>query len=194
MWLSEEVDAGQIIDQVTFEITPFDTCATVYEKVAQANRTMILGLLGALRGGRRPGTEQGKTDEPLLPRRKPSDGLVNWEETAKEVYDFVRALTRPYPGAFSFMDGRRWRIWSAALLPGDDPGGRAGEVVGPLLSPEDGACGLIVACGRGAIALLEIETDDDERLSGGALAQLQWTGRRWAENGPSAGNRSASGR
>lgn len=181
MWLAEDVDAGAVIDQTAFPITPYDTCATLYARVAESNRDMILRLLPRLEAGERPGQPQAGTGEPLLPRRRPADGLIPWENGSGAVYDFIRALTRPYPGAFGWLDGRRWTVWSAALIPtnGGPPAGRPGEILGPVLSPVDAACGLAVACGKGMVQLLEIEGDGGERLAGRQLADLPWTGRAW---------------
>lgn len=181
MWLGDDVDSGPILDQTTFCITPYDTCATLYERVAESNREMLLRLVSRLLAGERfDGARQPDAGEPALPRRRPSDGLIDWRSDARRVYDFVRALTRPYPGAFSFLDGHRWTIWSAALLPIAAPAGaEPGQVVGPVLSPAFGACGQVVACGRGTIIVLEAEADDHTVLAGVPLGDQPWTGRRW---------------
>jgi methionyl-tRNA formyltransferase len=186
IWLAEDVDAGEIIDQRAFPITPYDTCATLYAQVAATNRDMLLALWPQLAAGERPGRPQPSAGEPVLPRRRPADGRIGWEQPAKALYDFVRALTRPYPGAFSWMDGRRWRIWQAALPPKGGRGagvfdGDAGEVLGPVVSPVEDACGQLVACGGGgALMLLELEDDTGVVLRGRALSEQRWTARRWS--------------
>src|SRR5690606_26752429 len=108
-------------------------------------------------------------------RRRPEHGCIAWDQPARAVYDFVRALTRPYPGAFSFLDGQRWTIWRATLLPSalaahDAPG----TVIGPAVSPAPEACGHVVACGEGCIIVNEVEAADGMRLEGFALAQQPW--------------------
>jgi methionyl-tRNA formyltransferase len=191
IWLTEEVDEGRLIDQIAFPITPFDTCATLYERVAESNQIMIERVLGELFAGRIPGTVQATTDEPLLPRRRPADGLIRWTECSASIYNFVRALTRPYPGAFSFLDGVCWTVQASALLPGAvsaaTVGRRAGEIVGASLSPWEDACGLVIQCGEGQLLLLEIEDREGRVLRGRELAlrgtaDFQggcWTGRTW---------------
>jgi methionyl-tRNA formyltransferase len=183
IWLAEGVDSGDIIDQRPIPITPYDTCASLYERVAETNRDMILGVIPKLMAGEKPGRRQPATDEPNLPGRKPDDGLINWSGSNLEVYDFVRALTRPYPGAFSWLDGQRWTVWQCALLPGSSSTAAApGRVIGPLLSPVDGACGQVIGCGQGAIALLEIESESGEILSGRRLSDQQWEGKSWTND------------
>jgi len=179
MWLAEGVDAGELIDQTSFCVTPYDTCATLYERVAQSNREMLLRLLPRLLAGERPGVPQQHTDEPVLPRRRPADGLIDWSQRGGAVYDFVRALTKPYPGAFGWLDGKRWRIWQAALVPGTPGPARPGEVIGPVVSPLEASCGQLVACGTGAVLLLELEADDGEILRGRRLSEQPWSGKVW---------------
>lgn len=180
IWLAEDVDAGAVIDQRAFCITPYDTCATVYAKVAESNREMLLRLLPRLLAGERPGAPQPATPDPLLPRRRPADGAIDWRRDARAVYDFVRALTRPYPGAFGYVDGQRWIAWQAALLPSVSGNGAApGQIFGPVISPEPGACGLAVRCGLGSVTVLELESEDGTVLRGPALAEQPWTGKTW---------------
>jgi len=182
IWLEEQLDAGQIIDQVSFPITPYDTCASLYEKVAESNREMILRLVPRLLAGERPGRAQPHTDEPILPRRRPEDGLIDWHKPAPEVYNFIRALTRPYPGAFSWLDGRRYRVWDAVLLPDEVyPGAEPGRVLGAAchMYPAH-ASGQVVACGRGAVILVDLESDDGIVWQGRDLSEQSLLGKVWS--------------
>ncbi|HWC73502.1 MAG TPA: methionyl-tRNA formyltransferase [Gemmatimonadales bacterium] len=181
MWLAEGVDEGDIIAQRTFPISPYDTCATLYAQVAASNRDMLLELLPRLLKGERPGRPQERGTEAVLPRRKPADGRIAWDSPAPAVYDFVRALTRPYPGAFSVLDGKRWCVWEAALPPvvGSVGGAQPGDVLGPVVSPSASACGQLVACGSGAVILLELEDEHGTLLHGRTLSDQPWIGKRF---------------
>ena len=188
IWLAEGVDRGAVIDQVTFSITPYDTCASLYNQVATSNRDMLLHLLPRLLAGERPGRPQPASEHPELPRRRPADGVIDWSRPSREVYDFIRALTRPYPGAFSWLDGTRWTVWQAALLlsgNGTTAPVEPGTVLGPLVSPVPEACGQMVACGdeadggKGVVVLLELAQEDGTILWGRDLSDRPWTGRTW---------------
>ena len=76
------------------------------------------------------------------------------------MYNFIRALTHPYPGAFSCLDGTRYLIWDAMLLPGEPyKHAKPGEFVGAAYHPQPAhSCGQVVACGEGAVLLLELES------------------------------------
>lgn len=172
MRLSEGVDAGDIMGQRPIPISPFDNVATLYDRVAETNCEMILELLKDLAEGSplraRPQSDDGS---PLLPRRRPEHGLLDWAQPARKVYDFIRALTRPYPGAFSGANGTRTMIWRSALLPVTGAMANPGTVLGSIVSDRPDACGLVVACSEGAVVLLEIEDADSKVWSGRELAQ-----------------------
>lgn len=172
MRLSEGVDAGDIVDQEPIPISQFDNVATLYNRVAETNCEMILELLKDMAEGS-PLRAQPQSDDgsPLLPRRLPEHGLLDWAQPAPKVYDFVRALTRPYPGAFSGANGTRTIIWRSALLPVTGRLAEPGTVLGQMVSDRPDACGLVVACSEGAVVLLEIEDADGKAWSGRELAQ-----------------------
>lgn len=179
LWLNDEPDGGDIIDQVAYPITPYDTCATLFRRAGDSTREMLVRVLPCLLAGERPGRPQPPTREPVLRRRRHADGRVDWSWSSHAVYDFVRALTRPSPGAFSWLGDRCWRIWQAALPALTVDVSRPGEVIGPVVSPVAEACGQLVACGNGAIVLLELEDAEGTVLRGRALSEQPWAGKRW---------------
>ena len=178
IWLEEGVDAGHLIDQQSFPITAYDSCTSVYDKVADSNRDMLLSLLRQLEAGERPGQPQQVTHEAVLPRRRPQDGVIHWNSSSEEIYNLVRALTRPYPGAFAFLNNQPYRIWTAARTPMTVSIAEAGTVMGPVHSPEPKACGQMVATADGAVLVLEVEDASGNVLQGPELSEQDWTGRR----------------
>jgi len=170
IWLDERVDEGDLIYQEKIEINPFDTCKSLYEKVAITNRIMITQALMDFHLGIFPRITQDFKGSPILPRRKPSDGKINWEKNAVEIYNFIRALVKPYPGAFFNEKEITFIIWDASVLnikcSFSSP---AGTVVDHLIGPEK--CGLIVQCGSNSIIILfEIEASETkETLVGESL-------------------------
>ena len=178
IWLEEGVDAGQLIDQRSFPITSYDSCTTVYDKVAESNLQMMLNLLRQLEAGERPGRPQQEPHEAVLPRRRPQDGVIDWNSSSEEIYNLVRALTRPYPGAFAYLNDQPFRIWSAARTPINQPIAAAGTVIGPVHSPEPKACGQMIATADGAVLILEVEDSSGNLLQGPELSEQDWIGRR----------------
>ena len=156
IWLSPDVDQGEIIDQIPFEITLYDDCDTLYKKVARTNSEMLLKALQSLSNGQKIGTPQGINTSQLLPRRRPNDGIIDFNKPAKEVYNFIRALKRPYPGSYATLNSEKVIFWRASLIDLDiclTPG----EIVIPIYSPETCSIGVAIGCKKGLIAVQEIE-------------------------------------
>lgn len=166
MWLTREVDAGAIVDQIEFPISLFDTCKTLYDRVAETNAEMLVKLINSLKKGVKPVMSiKNKTDEPILPRRRPKDGLINWNQSAKQIYDFIRALAKPYPGAFTFLNGKKYLLWEASVLP-MNCFEQAGTIIGTGYGFADKGTGICVSTTEGALWVNLIEDEIGEEYSG----------------------------
>lgn len=178
-WLDKAVDTGQIIEQMEIPITIYDTCETLYRKVAETNAVMLTRLLAALQCGTVPSAGiRNETEEPLLPRRRPKDGLIDWKQSGVRIYDFIRALTKPYPGAFTFLDGKKWLVWSAALLPisSERNGLGPGEIAGNAYSFSMPANGILVGTQGEVLLVTSMEDEHGTPYSGRELNELGMEG------------------
>lgn len=175
IWLVPNVDAGDVIDQRSFPISSYDTCRTIYDAVAESNREMLLSLLPKIADGIIPGSAQPESDAPLLPRRRPRDGEIDWKDSTSNIYNLVRAVTRPYPGATSTFRGQAYKIWTAAAMPELKTGLPPGTVIGPVRSPRPEGCGQLVSTGDGAILILEAENGLGRVITGRELCEQNWT-------------------
>lgn len=114
--MTDGADDGVILDEEWFDITPFDDIRTLYYKIGIVSRTMHLRTLPGLLAGTVVSRPQIGSPE-YYPKRTAADGLVQWEEwDVWRIHDFVRALTRPYAGAFGPLQGRQTRIWKAQVF------------------------------------------------------------------------------
>jgi methionyl-tRNA formyltransferase len=170
-FLDEGVDTGDIIAQRRIPILHEDTCATVYDKAAAAAIEMLKENLTLLKEGRAPRSPQDHARATVMPKRRPEDGVIDWSRGARDLHNWVRALTHPYPGAFSLVEGRRLFVWEARVCREKAPPGDPGEVVG-----SDPAGGLVVATGDGHLALRRVQWESGSEVEAAALAHLQ--GRR----------------
>jgi methionyl-tRNA formyltransferase len=147
----KEPDAGAIVDQEGVDIGPRDTAEEAFRKVLPCAQRILSRQIGALLAGRAVETPQDASQATYFGGRKPEDGRIDWTKTSREVFNLVRAVTDPYPGAFTDVGPSRLMVWwaepDAASLEGKR--GRPGEVL--ALSP------LIVATGDGAIELARTE-------------------------------------
>lgn len=111
--LDDGVDTGDIIAQRAFPISDDDTCATTYDKVAASEDEMIREVMPLLHQGCLPRRRQDDSRATLMPPRRPDDGRIAWRRPSRELHDWVRALTHPYPGAFTSFDGTPVFVWKA---------------------------------------------------------------------------------
>lgn len=149
-------DSGPIVGQVEVPIGPHETATTLYDRLVDAHVELVREYVPQLLAGTALMTPQDPRRASHWPKRMPADGLIDWETRAPYLYDWVRAQTRPYPGAFTFAGDRRVIIWRASVADSDETG-EAGVIL------EQRPEGFVVACGEGALLLEEIE------LEGGQL-------------------------
>lgn len=144
-------DSGAIVGQVVVDIEPDDTATTLFERISQAHLELVREYVPQLLGRTAPRIPQDPARASSWPRRRPADGIIDWETRAPYLYDWVRAQTRPYPGAFTYLGDEKVVVWQARAVDLSEPA-PAGTVVAQL--PD----GPVVACGEGALVLEEIET------------------------------------
>lgn len=107
--LDSGVDDGDIISQRAFPVEFNDTISKVYDKATKYAKEILLDALGNIEGIKyKP---QDKTKIKVYPPRTPEDGKIDFGKTALEIYNFIRAQTRPYPGAFSMVNGKKIILW-----------------------------------------------------------------------------------
>lgn len=106
-------DAGDIVDQEAFPIGPDETGVEVYAKMLPAaQRVLERSAPGVLRGTA-PRKPQDHAAATYFGRRRPSDGEILWRAAAEDVRNLVRAVTKPYPGAYTFAGTRKILVWRA---------------------------------------------------------------------------------
>lgn len=116
--LDEGMDTGPVLGQVRIPIEIDETSTTLYAKVEAAHRDLIRGAFEELESGRPSLSAQDHSKATTWPGRRPEDGELDLASlTAAEVDRYVRALTRPYPGAFVRQaDGSTLRIWGGRAI------------------------------------------------------------------------------
>lgn len=112
--LDEGVDDGDIISQEKIKIEEDDSIKEVYEKVTVVSKKILLNALQ--NSSSIVFTPQDKSKLKIYPQRKPDDGELNLTKSSKELYDFIRAQSSPYPGAFiRTIDGKKLIIEKARI-------------------------------------------------------------------------------
>lgn len=145
-------DAGDIVDQEAVSILAEDTTQDVFKKAVKAARLVLERQLDGLYQGTAPRKKQDETQASYFSGRKPEDGKIDWTQKAEAIYNLVRAVTHPYPGAFTDLNGKKLLVWWAKPIAGTV--GTPGQVIS--VDP------LVVATGSGNLELVNAEWEDDD--------------------------------
>ena len=110
-------DAGDIVGQLAVPIDPDEDATAVFAKVSNAAIKVMQAALPELLQGRVPRTPNVLANGSYFGGRKPEDGRIHWNQSAKQVHDLIRAVAPPYPGAFTDWQGARMVIAKSKLNP-----------------------------------------------------------------------------
>jgi methionyl-tRNA formyltransferase len=154
MYMDEGLDTGEILLQRGVEILPNDTGGSLHDRLAQIAPETLLESLRLLAAGNAPRIPQENTRATYAPKLKRGHGQIDWSESAEAMERKIRAYN-PWPGAFMKVDRQNLKIFSASVV---DLTGQPGEV---LRSDKD----LIVATGKGALSLAEVQLEGKRRMT-----------------------------
>lgn len=152
-YMDEAVDRGPIIAQAHVPIAWEDDALTVRAKLRSAGMELLRTWWPAIAAGTAPRIPQDHTQARYYRLRTPDDGLIDWSAPATRIYNLVRALVAPWPGAFTFFRGQRVVMRHVAV---------AKESLGPSrpgLISSVGEEGMRVGTGEGDLVVLELEVD-----------------------------------
>ncbi|MCX7634381.1 MAG: formyltransferase [Syntrophales bacterium] len=102
-YMVEKADAGDIVGQRAVAIAFTDTALSLYDKLCRAAAELLDELLPLIKAGRAPRIPQDERLATTYGRRRPEDGRIDWHWPAVRIYNLIRAVTEPYPGAFAYL-------------------------------------------------------------------------------------------
>lgn len=147
------IDEGPMYDQILAPFGVEDTIAEALKKADDIVDSMLARFVADWVDGQIQVRGQPKVEPSYCGLRMPEDGLIDWRASASQIHDFVRAQSRPYPGAFARLpDGRRLTVWKSAPEPRKFIG-----VPGAVC--EFSSSGAIVAAGEGALRIIEVQVE-----------------------------------
>ena len=157
MFMDTGMDTGDMLISRPEPILPADTAATLHDRLAVLGADTLLQTLQQLADNTLQPTRQDHDKATYAPLLKKQDGLIDWQKPAKKLEPFIRGMT-PWPGAWTFHNQNRLKILKAAPI--DEP---VSETAGTILKsfPEE----LVVATGKGALSILEIQGPSGKRLA-----------------------------
>jgi methionyl-tRNA formyltransferase len=164
--IAEGVDEGDIIDQVPVRIGPDDTIAGVLDTVTAAYLDILQRNIQKLVNNAAPRRQQDHSQATYCCKRLPQDNLINWSLPSSQIFNLIRALTTPYPGAFTTLNGKRLIIWEARRV--NRVRSYAGLVPGRIVEARPGE-GAVVLTGNGELVLTVVQLEGEDKVPAGTL-------------------------
>jgi len=141
-------DAGDIVAQRSWRIGPRDTAKDLFFRAVDEAKLLMREIWPAVRAGTAPKIKQDDAKATYRGRRRPDDGRIDWSQPSRRIDGLVRAVTDPFPGAFTLLGGRKLMVWQGSPAPGKG-------VPGTLI--DEG----LVATGDGAYRIERCEFPDE---------------------------------
>ena len=158
MYQSMDLDAGDLILQRRVPVDPDDTARTLEARLARVGADALVEALRLVAAGRAPRIPQDHAAATYAGKLEKEHGRIDWRKPARDVVNLIRAVD-PWPSAYTSHRGRLLKVWRAAAV---DHGEDAEP--GAVLDVREGG-GILVASGRGAVRLLEVQPEDRRRMS-----------------------------
>lgn len=158
-YLGNDIDNGNIVVQKTIVINKNDTAYDVYNRTSYASIELIKKYLPALKKGTAPRKKQEEKKATFACMRLPEDGLINWNDPSEKIYNLIRGLSYPYPGAFTLLNGRKLTIWKASIPNKKTYVGRIPGRIVKILPDK----GIEVLTGNSTILLEEIQFEGEKK-------------------------------
>ncbi len=114
-YMTPKPDAGDLVDQEPVPIGPDDDALTVSRRVTEAALTVLSRSWPRLLAGTAPKIPLDLSAGTYFGGRKPEDGLIDWAQSSKDIHNLVRAVAKPWPGAFTDLFGPKVTIWKTRL-------------------------------------------------------------------------------
>jgi methionyl-tRNA formyltransferase len=158
--ISASLDAGNILFQQFVPIQDNTTVTDLYEALNAIQREVLAATVQRMLEGY-AGEPQSQADATYGCSRNPEDGEIAWRTSTRQIHCLIRGLTAPFPGAYTFYQGRRLTIWGAEPL--NDPPNYVGRIPGRVIavSHENGHCDVLT--GDSVLRIKEVQLEGEGR-------------------------------
>ena len=155
MYLTREMDAGDIIDVSKTPIGENETAGELLDRLAVLGATLLSRTLKRFESGKVPAAAQNEAEVSYAPMLDKSMCPIDWTKTAQQVHNHVRGL-HPWPIATMELQGKTFKVHATRVVEGS---GRPGQILGLTKT------GLRIACGEGAVEILSLQAEGGKRMA-----------------------------
>jgi methionyl-tRNA formyltransferase len=140
-FIDDDCDSGDIIEQQRIDISDIDTGQDILEKFKVIYPNIIHNVLKEFDSGKINRHPQDHNNSSFFGKRTPDDGLINWNSMSKNIYNWVRAQSSPYPGAFTYYHSQKVIIDWVEIIKyiGAEPPGTIININPLMVKRQDGA-------------------------------------------------------
>lgn len=160
--ISPDLDEGNILFQQLIPIHRDDTVAALYDRLNDIQQ-QYLGetVFKALNGY--AGIEQNSAEATYCCTRLPEDGEINWSNSTRSIDCFIRSLVSPFPGAYTYFQGKKLLIWKARSV--DNPPSYIGRIPGRVIGRSKTEGSVDVLTGNGVLRIFEVQLEENEKAA-----------------------------
>ena len=158
MYMDEGWDDGDIIYQQEVKINKKDTVGDLHDKLAKNGAELLVKTLKDVERDKAPRIAQDDSEATFAYKIDKSLGQIDWNENAEDIYNLVRGVN-PWPGAYTFLDGERIKIWETEIYDSEKNTDKKSGVILEANADE----GILVQTGNGIISIKELQLSGSKR-------------------------------
>ena len=153
MFMGEGLDTGDMLLKAETPVGAEETAGQLFDRLKDLGADLLLETLEKLERGKLTPVPQNEEDVTHAPMLSKELSVIDWSKPARELHDLIRGLN-PWPSAYSYLDGKKLKIHASRVAEGSGEAGKAFSKDGNLL----------VYCGKDALELTEIQTENGKRM------------------------------
>ena len=155
-FMTDGIDDGDILYQEKITVNDEDDINSIYSKLNNQSAEALPKVIEKIRLNTYNAVPQNENNATYVQRRYPSDGLINWNSSSLEIFNLIRVLVSPYPGAYTYYKNKKLIIWNASLY--KSPSYK--EIPGRIVKIEND--GILVKTKDGVLKIEKIQYFDNE--------------------------------
>jgi methionyl-tRNA formyltransferase len=159
--ITDEVDAGDIIDQQLIPITRTETITDLVPRVTKTYLDILEKNLPRLLKGDPKGSPQDNSKATFTCKRTLLDNRIKWSDPSQKIFNLIRGVTHPYPGAYSFLNNKKITVWSAELI--TNLRNYIGRIPGRIVEIKKNL-GALILTGDGSILVKTIQLEGEQEI------------------------------
>ncbi|MBU0683625.1 MAG: methionyl-tRNA formyltransferase [Candidatus Omnitrophota bacterium] len=154
--MNDKMDAGDILMKSFMKIGPEENAESLFERLSHNGKDLIIKVLDEIACGREHPKKQNEDEATYAPKLKKEDGKIDWSLSARDIHRKIRGL-KPWPGAFTYLDGKILKILTADVIAFTDERYKPGQICVEK--------GLTVCCGKDAISVTKLQLEGKRKMN-----------------------------